>query len=263
MYLFELTQAANDGIPEAQYVLGLLYQNGLGCQSDKDKAVKWYSRAAEQGFAAAQYSLGALLYDAHTLTDGTFEELIVDLKKSIRTKEWGGNPAAAFRLFLIAAKKDFWPAQDAVAGAYELGYGTPDNSRRAFLWAKKAADAGYIRAAMRIASMFDEGRGTAVDGRQALHYYKQAANQGDSLAAYLIAGIYKRSKPSRKNHSQIISWLIKAADLNYIGAHFDLYSVYSKGLYGEPINHEKARQHERRANELTEALKAPDASPLD
>src|SRR5437867_1804409 len=37
----------------------LCYANGEGVPKDEAEAAKWYRRAAEQGFAAAQYELGA------------------------------------------------------------------------------------------------------------------------------------------------------------------------------------------------------------
>jgi hypothetical protein len=44
--------------PVAQCALGSRYYNGEGVVSDKAEAVKWFRKAAEQGFAQAQYNLG-------------------------------------------------------------------------------------------------------------------------------------------------------------------------------------------------------------
>ena len=35
-------------------------KNGEGVEQDFKEAVKWYQKAAEQGFAGAQYNLGAM-----------------------------------------------------------------------------------------------------------------------------------------------------------------------------------------------------------
>jgi TPR repeat protein len=51
---------AQEGIPEAQYNLGLMYDQGKGVPQDYAEAVKWYRRAAEQGDANAQYNLGQM-----------------------------------------------------------------------------------------------------------------------------------------------------------------------------------------------------------
>ena len=58
-------RAAAEGHAEAQYRLGLLYQEGLGT-SDRQRnpraAVQCFQRAAHQGFAEAQHHLGLLFY---------------------------------------------------------------------------------------------------------------------------------------------------------------------------------------------------------
>ena len=54
--------AAEQGTAQAQYNLGLLYDNGDGVPEDDTQAVRWYRLAAEQGNAGAQTNLG-LLYD--------------------------------------------------------------------------------------------------------------------------------------------------------------------------------------------------------
>ena len=51
-------KAADQGYAAAQYDLGFSYNLGLGVSQDYTEAVKWYRKAAEQGFADAQYNLG-------------------------------------------------------------------------------------------------------------------------------------------------------------------------------------------------------------
>lgn len=52
---------AEAGGTEAQFNLGVLYDEGLGVAADKTEAARWYRRAAIGGLAAAQYNLAALL----------------------------------------------------------------------------------------------------------------------------------------------------------------------------------------------------------
>src|SRR5437660_956777 len=51
-------KAAEQGYANAQYNLGWCYDNGTGVEKDEQKAVEWYQKAAEQGYANAQYNLG-------------------------------------------------------------------------------------------------------------------------------------------------------------------------------------------------------------
>ena len=56
-------RAADQGDPKAQTILGLLYIDGTGVAADPAQAVRWFRRAALQGSAEAQLSLGALYAD--------------------------------------------------------------------------------------------------------------------------------------------------------------------------------------------------------
>lgn len=56
-----LQASADGGDPEAQYLLGLLYQNGVGVAVDASAAQHWLRAAAQQDHAAAAYVLAALL----------------------------------------------------------------------------------------------------------------------------------------------------------------------------------------------------------
>ena len=55
-------RAAEQGHAGAQYSLGRMYDIGRGAPEDDAEAVRWFRLAAEQGHAGAQYSLG-LMYD--------------------------------------------------------------------------------------------------------------------------------------------------------------------------------------------------------
>ena len=50
--------AAEQGLPQAQHHLGVMYAYGRGVTQDDAEAVRWYWLAAEQGYAPAQTSLG-------------------------------------------------------------------------------------------------------------------------------------------------------------------------------------------------------------
>ena len=53
-------QAAKQGNADAQYKLGVMYENGQGVEQDYRRAAQWYEKAALQGHAQAQYQLGNL-----------------------------------------------------------------------------------------------------------------------------------------------------------------------------------------------------------
>ena len=61
----EFLRLAQDGHAAAQYSLGFLYDYGEGVQQSHSEAAKWYRKAAEQGLARAQFSLG-IMYESGT-----------------------------------------------------------------------------------------------------------------------------------------------------------------------------------------------------
>jgi len=58
-------KAADQGYVLAQYNLGIMYGYGRGVPQNNKEAVKWYRKAAEQGLAIAQYNLGLVYENGH------------------------------------------------------------------------------------------------------------------------------------------------------------------------------------------------------
>lgn len=55
-------KAAEQGFAGAQWILGLMYVKGAGMPKSDEEAAKWFRKAAEQGFADAQFKLGRMYY---------------------------------------------------------------------------------------------------------------------------------------------------------------------------------------------------------
>jgi TPR repeat protein len=53
-----MTKAAEQGLAEAQVVLGAMYDRGMGMPGDPKKATQWYEKAANQGHATSLAILG-------------------------------------------------------------------------------------------------------------------------------------------------------------------------------------------------------------
>jgi TPR repeat protein len=69
-------EAAAQGVVEVQFNLGTLYATGSGVTKDLLQAVKWLTLASESGSAEAQYNLGAL--------NEVAESLALDEKTAVR-----------------------------------------------------------------------------------------------------------------------------------------------------------------------------------
>lgn len=115
-------KAADQGDAEAQYSIGKLYDYGLGVQQNFTKAMQWYLLAANQNHAGAQYSIG-MLYDN---TEGSIQ-----------------NFTEAMRWYRLAAAQNHAGAQYSIGMLYEMGLGVLADRLEAMQWFQKAADQGH------------------------------------------------------------------------------------------------------------------------
>jgi len=63
--LAEFRPLATEGNTGAQFLLGYMYDRGLGVTQDYNEAVKWFRKAAEQGDPYAQNELGTMYGSGH------------------------------------------------------------------------------------------------------------------------------------------------------------------------------------------------------
>lgn len=98
---------------EAQYELGETYWYGKGVPLDKAEAVKWFRKAAQQGYAPAQGALG-LAYSAG--------------------KGVAKNKREAINLWRKAAEQGYASAQFALGLEYWSGKFLTQNHREAYIW---------------------------------------------------------------------------------------------------------------------------------
>jgi TPR repeat protein len=100
---------AEQGDPEAQFRMGeQLFSAGYGSPGDQAKAVEWWRRAAEQGHAKAQATLGSHLY-YHAMNEDPTPE----------------NYQEAFRWLSQAAEQGQMTAQMDLGDMYAFGRGVP------------------------------------------------------------------------------------------------------------------------------------------
>jgi TPR repeat protein len=99
-----LYKAAEQGLPEAQNLLGVIYGTGQFGVARNDKlAVTWLRRAAVQGYADAEFSLGLAYAEGRGVRKDPQEAYGWMLRASRR----GHGPAAAYvkEIDELAAKK--------------------------------------------------------------------------------------------------------------------------------------------------------------
>ncbi|MEM6781157.1 MAG: peptidoglycan-binding protein [Pseudomonadota bacterium] len=118
---FWFEEAANNGIANASYNLGVLNHQGLGVEQDLTKAMYWYREAAQSNHPEAQYNLGI----AHIEGIGT-----------------DYNPQLAATFFERSAQGGIMEAAYNLGLIHENGLLGQANNEEALYWYKMAADDG-------------------------------------------------------------------------------------------------------------------------
>ncbi|MEM7679751.1 MAG: peptidoglycan-binding protein [Pseudomonadota bacterium] len=118
-------RAADQGIANAGYNLGVLYHQGLGVQSDLDEAILWYKKAAALNHPEAQYNLGIAYIEGIGVPY---------------------QPQQAVTYFKQAAENGVIEASYNLGLIFENGLLGEPQPKDALMWYKAAADAGNTEA---------------------------------------------------------------------------------------------------------------------
>lgn len=121
----ELLPFAVRGDAQAQFAIGEMLRTGMGTRRNREEALVWYRRSAEQGHAAAQCNLGTSLFNG-----------------------WGAepDPQAAIDWWLQAALNDNAHAMFNLGAVIAQGRYVIRDFARAYWWLSRASENGYVRA---------------------------------------------------------------------------------------------------------------------
>ncbi|HUN53088.1 MAG TPA: peptidoglycan-binding protein [Candidatus Sulfotelmatobacter sp.] len=159
-----LQSAADKGLADAQFMLGLLYDTGRAVNEDPAAAAAWYAKAAAQKHPEAQFLLGLDYYRG----------------RGVRR-----NDAQAVKLFGAAAARNAAAAYH-LGVAYMLGRGVAANDAAALKWLQQSADRHYPEAQYLVGLIYTNGRGVPRDLAWAARWYGKAAEQGLVRAQYML-----------------------------------------------------------------------------
>jgi len=154
-------EAAEKGLPQAQFILGRMYDIGLSFTRDYSEAMKWYVKASEQGYAPAQNNIGVMYSNGQGVTQ---------------------NKTEALKWYLKAANQGHAAAQNNIGLLYDNGEGVAQSYTEAMRWLLKAADQGNASAQYNIGVMYAKGQGVTKNKEEAKRWFQKAANQGDEDA---------------------------------------------------------------------------------
>ncbi len=203
-------RAAKQGYDLAQHNLGLMYANGKGVPQDYAEAVKWYRRAAEQGDAYAQNNLGLMYANGK----GVPQDYAEAVKWYRRAAKWyQGNATAQHNLGLM----------------YANGKGVPQDYAEAVKWYRRAAEQGDAYAQNNLGAMYANGEGVPQDYAEAVKWYRLAAEQGDALAQNNLGAMYANGEGVPQDYAEAVKWYRRAAGQGYALAQNNLGAMYANG----------------------------------
>jgi uncharacterized protein len=213
-----LKAKAENGDAEAQYFLGVFYNEGQGVQPNAAEALKWFRKAAKQGNVDAQFDLGALL---------SGEPFYVDAG----VKQDYGEAAKWYRK---AAEQGDAEAQFVLAGLYDRGKGVPLDYAEAAYWYRNAAAQGLDFAQCNLGILYEFGKGVPRDYAEAAKWYRKAGEQGVPIALERLVLLFESASEAPRDDSELVAWYRKAAE-NAHGctpAYYTLGRFYRYGLHG-------------------------------
>ncbi|KAK8843701.1 Serine/threonine-protein kinase plk4 [Tritrichomonas musculus] len=198
------TLAANISHLCAQYKLGCIYSEGQYTSCDMKKAIHYYSLAADQNNVDAQCALG-LIYaeDQHDINQ-------------------------AIHYYTLAADQNNVDAQVALGAIYSNGQYVARDISKAIHNYSLAADQNNVDAQVALGAIYSNGQYVARDISKAIHNYSLAADQNNVDAQCALGLIYAEDQ---HDINQAIHYYTLAADQNNIKAQVALGAIYSNGQY--------------------------------
>jgi TPR repeat protein len=214
------SKAAEQNNAEAQFNLGVCYAKGEGVAKDAVKAVKWYRKAAEQNVAEAQFNLGNCYFKG----EGT-------AKDDMEAQKWWRK----------AAEQNDADAQLNLGVNYAKGEGVAKDEVESVKWYRKAAEQGNVKAQFALGNCFANGDGVKKDAVEAVKWYRKAADQGNAVAQFELGNSYYLGRGVLIDYVEAYKWnALAAAQGNEAAVNVGTY-IYRKELRPDQISEGQRR----------------------
>ena len=203
-------EQAEKGDPRAQHNLAAQLER----EQKYDEAIKWYTRAAEQGFRPSEMNLAQMYEKGIGMKQDTAEA-----RKRYRRLAEMGEGEARYRVARLAAD----------AG---------DHAEALTVYQRAIRDDDY-RAMLDLGQMHEEGRGVPKSVARAVALYERAADRSP-WARYKLGLLYLEGTAVAQDYAKARYWLQRAAGDGNAGARNNLAVMADRGL-GVAADHAAAR----------------------
>ncbi|RAP27968.1 hypothetical protein DID78_05705, partial [Candidatus Marinamargulisbacteria bacterium SCGC AG-343-D04] len=204
------TLAADQGNAEAQFNLGTMYLEGTGGTQSDAESVKWYTLAADNKLVKAQYQLGTM----YRLGNGVPPEMSKEQRNQ-----------AAFKWYRKAAEQKHANAQFFLGSMYQ----DQVSMQASIKWYRKAAEQEHSEAQCRLGHMYYHGQGVTQDVKKAFNFYTQAADNKNATAQLALGNMYFYGIGVAQEYSEAFILYQSAADQGLAEAVFKLALMYDRG----------------------------------
>lgn len=205
--------AADKGLPEAQFAYARACLLGLGTNKDIKLAYQYFKKAADQGLAIAQFQLAKLISSGKGIVGDNFLSTYYYKK---------------------AADQRLAAAQFLLGFRYEMGAGITQDYKMAHDYYQSAIKQGLQVAKNNLASMYIQGQHVKQNKKIAFKLYKEAADEGSVFAQHTLGQLYSREDLEagvKKDYNKAFQYFQLAADQGLIEAQLKLAHLYFFG-YG-------------------------------
>lgn len=211
------------------YLMGYLYEKGIGVTQDTNTAITYYEKLIETTPSDVSkvkrypyqeaYVRRSLIYLQSVLGDPTAG--VTNTNPEVDTKDEDKENAdkeQALKLLKTCAESNYAPAEYYLGIVYERGIGTSVSYSNAISYFEKASKKDYAPAQNRLGYIYFNGLGVDVDYNQSAYYQKLAAAQGYAAAQVNLGYLYEKGLGVDKNLNLARQYYQMAANQNFGGA---------------------------------------------
>ena len=262
--VYWFSQAAKQGLPVAQYNLGLCYEKGLGVETDMNHALVLYQSAADQGIIRAQLRAGLVYQRLEKNEDAVKYFRLAAGKGNIAAqREYGrmllygkgveSDPREAVNILQRIAEKGDNEARLILAESYTGTIpGTHLNLKRMLEYLWEGASQNAAEAQSKLGYCYEEGIGVPRDTGLAVKWYEKAAMQNYPQALVNLGHCYTNGRGTAMDKEKAFTLYKKAAELDFPPGMYNLGVCYAKG-FGVKKDEVKAETTLLKAAELGDA----------
>lgn len=225
--------------PFINYYLGRMRLYGYGVLKNNDLALRYLTKAGDQGLLIAQQWLAkyylqinkpdlALNWFKKAASQADLDAQMYSAAAYLFGYGVQKNPDAARRYYIDAARSGNVLAQYTLAMEF-LTSRDGGNRKMGVIWLNKAADKGYTQAEYKLGELYASGTNVARDPVKAQILLTKAAEQGSSPAQVALGKFYSDSKNTFYNPKLALLWMQKAAQANEAEAQLALANFYKEG----------------------------------